>query len=79
MYPALAVADALVDRGIPKTRIMFMGGQRIEAEAVPHAGYGFVEFDLAKLRRQVSLENLRIPIVVRRGMDGSDLVLIRPL
>jgi len=40
VYPALAVADALVARGHPRRSIRFVGARRgIEATAVPAAGY----------------------------------------
>lgn len=40
MYPALAVADALVARGHPRPSIRFVGARRgLEATAVPAAGY----------------------------------------
>jgi undecaprenyldiphospho-muramoylpentapeptide beta-N-acetylglucosaminyltransferase len=40
VYPALAVADALVARGHPRPSIRFVGARRgIEATAVPAAGY----------------------------------------
>jgi UDP-N-acetylglucosamine--N-acetylmuramyl-(pentapeptide) pyrophosphoryl-undecaprenol N-acetylglucosamine transferase len=67
VFPALAVAEALVERGIPRSSLLFLGGDRIEATAVPDAGFRFVGFELTKLRRQLTLENLRIPAVVRRA------------
>lgn len=66
VYPALSVADALVARGVPREEILFLGGSRFEAEVVPRAGFPFSAFELAKLRRSVSIENLRIPFVLRR-------------
>jgi undecaprenyldiphospho-muramoylpentapeptide beta-N-acetylglucosaminyltransferase len=40
VYPALAVADALVARGHPRSSIRFVGARRgLEATAVPAAGY----------------------------------------
>ncbi len=40
VYPALALADALVQRGHAKTAIRFLGARRgLEARAVPDAGY----------------------------------------
>lgn len=66
VYPALSVAAALVARGVPRSEIVFFGGDRFEARAVPAAGYPFVGYQLTKLRRSLSLENLKIPVVVRR-------------
>lgn len=64
--PALAVAEALTERGVDRGDILFIGGERFEAEAVPRAGYRFVGFELTRLRRSLSPENLRIPAVLRR-------------
>lgn len=64
--PALAVAEALVERGVDRTDILFIGGQRFEAAAVPQAGFSFVGFELTRLRRSLSPDNLRIPAVLRR-------------
>lgn len=66
VYPALAVADSLRARGIPAQSISFLGGDRIEARAVPAAGYRFAGFPLARLRRGFAPSNLTIPSVVRR-------------
>lgn len=66
VYPGLAVAEALVDQGVERRDIVFFGGDRFEAKAVPEAGFGFAGFELTKLRRAVSADNLRIPFVLRR-------------
>jgi UDP-N-acetylglucosamine--N-acetylmuramyl-(pentapeptide) pyrophosphoryl-undecaprenol N-acetylglucosamine transferase len=67
VYPALAVADALVEAGAKLEDIVFFGGNRMEAETVPAAGYDFVEVDIRGLRRSMSTENLRLPGLVRRA------------
>ncbi|HAX81834.1 MAG TPA: UDP-N-acetylglucosamine--N-acetylmuramyl-(pentapeptide) pyrophosphoryl-undecaprenol N-acetylglucosamine transferase, partial [Actinobacteria bacterium] len=67
VYPALAVAAALEERGLSRDDIFFIGGDRIEAEAIPAAGYRFAGYELTKLRRSLTVENLRIPFVVRRA------------
>ncbi len=64
--PALAVAEALTERGVDRGDILFIGGERFEAEAVPRAGYRFAGFELTRLRRSLSPENLKIPAVLRR-------------
>lgn len=84
VLPALTIADALRSRGIDASRILFMGGDRFEATAVPQAGYPFRSFRLAKLRRSPTPANLTIPFVLRttsRAMAaalaemGADVVL----
>lgn len=64
--PALAVAEALVSRGVDRGSILFIGGQRFEAEAVPRAGFPFIGFEMTMLRRSLSSDNLKIPAVLRR-------------
>jgi UDP-N-acetylglucosamine--N-acetylmuramyl-(pentapeptide) pyrophosphoryl-undecaprenol N-acetylglucosamine transferase len=64
VFPALAVADALVDSGVPREAIVFFGGDRMEARTVPAAGFDFVPVELRGLKRSASLENLGIPRVV---------------
>ena len=61
VYPALAVADALVARGVDRDDVIFFGGDRMEAAAVPNAGYQFIGFDLPRLHRSAAPSNLAIP------------------
>ena len=67
VYPALAVAEALVAAGTPRADIVFFGGERMEAETVPAAGYDFVAVDIKGLRRSLSPANLRLPGMIRRA------------
>jgi len=64
VYPALAVARALVARGVDNGDVVFFGGDRMEATAVPDAGYSFIGFDLPRLRRSITPSNLAIPWVL---------------
>ena len=41
VYPALAVAEVLVSRGLEAEDIIFFGGDRMEADVIPGAGYRF--------------------------------------
>jgi UDP-N-acetylglucosamine--N-acetylmuramyl-(pentapeptide) pyrophosphoryl-undecaprenol N-acetylglucosamine transferase len=66
VFPALAVARALEARGVAREEVVFFGGTRIAAKAVPAAGYEFVGFELARLERAATWRNLRIPFVVAR-------------
>ncbi|GMQ98120.1 MAG: undecaprenyldiphospho-muramoylpentapeptide beta-N-acetylglucosaminyltransferase [Acidimicrobiia bacterium] len=65
VYPALAVADELVERGTPRDEITFFGGDRMEAAVVPEAGYEFVEVDIHGIRRSVSFDNVKLPMKIR--------------
>jgi len=67
VYPALAVADALVERGAAPGHIVFFGGDRMEATAVPEAGYPFVGLEIHGLRRSASPRNAGLAVEVRRG------------
>jgi UDP-N-acetylglucosamine--N-acetylmuramyl-(pentapeptide) pyrophosphoryl-undecaprenol N-acetylglucosamine transferase len=63
VFPALAVAERLSDE-----ELVFVGGDRFEATAVPEAGHEFVQVELRGLQRRLTLENLEIPFVVRRAV-----------
>lgn len=52
VYPALALADALVARGHERDTLFFVGARRgIEARVVPGAGYSIELLDVQGLRR----------------------------
>lgn len=61
VYPGLAVAEALVAQGVSPDRVLFIGGDRLEATAVPEAGYRFFSVPLQGLVRGLALRNLTIP------------------
>lgn len=67
VFPALAVADELHRRGLAVDDIIFFGGDRMEATAVPEAGYPFVGVDIHGIRRSISMDNLRLPSKVIRA------------
>lgn len=66
VIPALSVAMALVERGVAPSGILFLGGDRFEAKAVPEHGFDFAGFELVRLQRSLTPANLRIPFVLRR-------------
>jgi UDP-N-acetylglucosamine--N-acetylmuramyl-(pentapeptide) pyrophosphoryl-undecaprenol N-acetylglucosamine transferase len=67
VYPALAVADALVSNGVERDGIVFFGGDRMEATTVPAAGYRFVGVDIHGFRRTITTANFKLPIKVRNA------------
>lgn len=69
VYPALAVAGALRDAGVQRDQILFVGGSRLAATAVPAAGYDYLEVEIRGLRRSVSMDNLSLPSVVWRASN----------
>ncbi|MCL1598191.1 MAG: glycosyltransferase, partial [Actinomycetia bacterium] len=69
VYPALAVADEIVSRGVARRDVIFYGGDRMEATVVPEAGYPFVSVDIHGIRRSMSIDNLKLPLKVRAARD----------
>ena len=76
VYPALAVADQLVRRGLAKDDIVFIGGDRMEARVVPGAGYPFVAVDIHGIRRSLSIDNLKLPakVMAARNVIANEIV-----
>ncbi|MFP5331850.1 MAG: UDP-N-acetylglucosamine--N-acetylmuramyl-(pentapeptide) pyrophosphoryl-undecaprenol N-acetylglucosamine transferase [Acidimicrobiia bacterium] len=64
VFPGLAVGEALVSAGIDPDDILFVGGDRLEAEVFPRAGFPFLQVRLQGLSRSLTLRNLRIPFTV---------------
>src|SRR4051812_49217430 len=56
VVPALAIADALRARG---AEVLFLGGERAEAELVPAAGYPFHPLNVAGIDRRNPLKAVR--------------------
>lgn len=58
VYPALALAEELVSRGIPRERVRFVGAARgLEAQAVPAAGFGIDLLPGRGLQRRLTPAN----------------------
>ncbi len=70
VFPALAVADALTERGLRHEDVTFFGGDRMEATTVPAAGYPFVGVDIHGLRRNLSIDNVMLPLRVLRARSA---------
>lgn len=67
VYPALAVGSALLEAGVSRDEILYVGGSRLAATAVPAAGFDFLEVEMRGLRRSLSADNLTLPGVVWRA------------
>lgn len=67
VFPGLAVGEALVDLGVSRNDVLYVGGDRLEASVYPREGFKFLQVELAGLKRSVSIENLRLPGIVRRA------------
>lgn len=72
VYPGLAVGEALVESGVDRADVLFVGGSRLEAQVYPAAGFPFLEVELRGLRRSVAPSNLGIPLVVYRATRRID-------
>ncbi len=71
VYPAIAIADA-VQALRPEARIVFAGTQdRLEARAVPEAGYALHPITAQGFQRWASASNLLLPIRVMQGLMQS--------
>ena len=64
VVPALAVADALRERG---ARVEFIGGERAEAELVPAAGYPFHGLSVRGIDRENPLRAARALLLAARA------------
>ena len=75
VVPALAVADALRERG---AEVEFAGGERAEAELVPKAGYPFHALRVAGIDRSNPLKAARA-VGLAVGASATALRLLRRL
>jgi UDP-N-acetylglucosamine--N-acetylmuramyl-(pentapeptide) pyrophosphoryl-undecaprenol N-acetylglucosamine transferase len=59
VYPALAIADALVESGTDKNDIYFVGSKRgLEADVVPVAGYHVELLSGRGIKRRLTIDNI---------------------
>jgi UDP-N-acetylglucosamine--N-acetylmuramyl-(pentapeptide) pyrophosphoryl-undecaprenol N-acetylglucosamine transferase len=71
VYPGLSVAEELVRRGTPKADVLFIGGDRLESIVYPREGFPFLQLELQGLKRNFSVDNLRLPFVVRDAVHET--------
>jgi UDP-N-acetylglucosamine--N-acetylmuramyl-(pentapeptide) pyrophosphoryl-undecaprenol N-acetylglucosamine transferase len=71
VYPAIAIADAVTALR-PDARVVFAGTEdRLEARAVPQAGYALHPITAQGVQRRLSVENLKVPLRVLKGLLQS--------
>jgi UDP-N-acetylglucosamine--N-acetylmuramyl-(pentapeptide) pyrophosphoryl-undecaprenol N-acetylglucosamine transferase len=67
VFPGLAVGEALVAFGVSRDDILYLGGDRLESEIYPAAGFPFLRTELRGLERRLATANFGIPLVVMRA------------
>ena len=67
VFPGLAVGEALVELGVDQDQVLFVGGDRLEKDVYPAAGFPFLQTEIAGLKRELTLANLRLPRTVLRA------------
>ena len=67
VFPGLSVGEALVDRGVPRHDVLYVGGSRLEATIYPEEGFPFLGVEIRGLQRSLAPKNLTLPLVVRRA------------
>lgn len=75
VYPALAVGEALTAAGIAPSDVVFIGGDRLEASAVPAAGFPFEALEVRGLTRGKVAVNLGIPRMLLRARARAAAIL----
>jgi len=71
VYPAIAIADAVTALR-PNARVVFAGtNDRLEARAVPNAGYALHPISAQGVQRRFALRNLMVPVRMARGLVQS--------
>lgn len=69
VFPALAVANELRDRGVP---VIWVGTKKgIEFKVVPAAGFSLATMSVQGLRRKGSLQYLRAPLIIIQALYES--------
>lgn len=76
VFPGLAVGEALVEMGIDREHLLFVGGNRLESEIYPSAGFPFLQVEIAGFKRDWALSNLRLPRVVRQASTTIGTALV---
>ena len=71
VYPAIAIADAITTLR-PEARVVFAGTEdRLEARAVPAAGYALHPITAQGLQRRLTATNLMTPVRMLQGLLQS--------
>ncbi|MFA5713979.1 MAG: undecaprenyldiphospho-muramoylpentapeptide beta-N-acetylglucosaminyltransferase [Bacteroidales bacterium] len=75
IFPAIAVADALLKES-PSSKVLFVGSKwGMEMEIVPSAGYEIVGVPIVGVKRSLSLSNLKVPFLLVGALIQSFKIL----
>ncbi len=75
VFPALAVANELRDRGVP---VIWVGTQKgIESRVVPEAGFSLAIMSVQGLRGKGWLQYLRAPLILFQALYESLLIVLK--
>lgn len=69
VFPGLSVGQALVSMGVPKSEVVYAGGDRLESTVYPREGFPFLQVEIRGLKRSISLSNLALPNLVRKARN----------
>ncbi len=76
IYPAVAVAEALIKRYGEEVEILFVGAEgRMEMEKIPSLGYKIVGLPIAGLQRRLEWRNILLPIKIMRSLIRAKSVI----
>lgn len=76
IYPAVAVAEALIRRYGEDVEILFVGAEgRMEMEKIPPLGYNIVGLPIAGLQRRLEWRNILLPFKVLRSISRAKRVI----
>lgn len=75
IFPAISIANA-VRQLQPDAEILFVGAEgKMEMEKVPAAGYKIVGLPIAGIKRELSLSNLKFPLLLGRSLGKARKVI----
>ncbi|MFI3286624.1 MAG: undecaprenyldiphospho-muramoylpentapeptide beta-N-acetylglucosaminyltransferase [Rikenellaceae bacterium] len=76
IYPAVAVAEALIERYGEQVEILFVGAEgRMEMQKIPSLGYNIVGLPIAGLQRRFDWHNIEVPFKLMKSISKAKKVI----
>ncbi len=76
IYPAVAVAEALMAHYGPQVEILFVGAEgRMEMQKVPQLGYRIIGLPIAGLQRRLDWHNIEVPFKLMKSISKAKKVI----